>query len=264
MASTLQKIKTAVTGDKSERLAARREIKTKLAGIEATRQRIEAISEQIRTLNDRIESATEAHRVTCEPLQAELAAIDEKIADKILAGRAVPAGLPESRAAALEKIATANAALEAELAVVKKLIRDREIERKQLAPSTNEISELRGRLASAELANPELLKAKFVASQRHLAALDRQRRAQRELQGSEERLLARQQNREAYYAADGERDEDGGYRNRPEHEDPEREKRDAAARRDVTNWAAELEAATAEVAAATSAREAANKAVIDE
>lgn len=98
--------------DEESRVAYRNEIQQLLAGLEVKRCRAAEIESVIRAITDRSEAAANEHAAKCEPLQAELSALDAQHIQAIREKEPLPAAMTERRVQILQAISDANTALE--------------------------------------------------------------------------------------------------------------------------------------------------------
>lgn len=255
MPTVVDKVRARITGNDAERFAKRREIKRRLAELAALAGRQRAIGVQIRGLNTREEAAVSKHQRTCEPLQKRLEEIEVGVTSAILADEPVSDELAKQRAEVLDKLAAANAGLEAEVSTLKKLRRQLQAKMGGLFNSTREISRLRGQLAARGVADPQLLLDRFVNTQeRHW--VDRRLTAARdELQKVNALFETAKRYRLDYPAVRtmGEPRQD---------EQPSESERELSA--EAEQWAAEVQAAEAALADAVQKQDAIRQAIIDE
>jgi chromosome segregation ATPase len=196
MPSILDKTKSLLTGDDAERLGQRRSVKKEIASLEAEREGHRAITSQLRQLAEREEKSTEDHEKICTPQQKRIAEIESEIAGLIFDNEPIPDKLAAQRAKCYEKIATANAKLEAEVEAIKSIRKGLQSQAAGHNTLDSEITRLRGMLKSKKLANPELQLHLFVINQEFHFANERCRVAERERQQAWDSVSVQQRERE--------------------------------------------------------------------
>lgn len=192
----LEKVRAMLPGANAARLAKRAALKRLLAESEAAAARDRAIVAQLRALSQREAKAVEKHQSVCSPLQERLSTIDEEISNSILDNREVDEAIAVERGKLLERIASENTKLEAEVDALKKLRRQFESQRKALVSEVGQISAIRGQLSAHGVADPQLLIERAVAQHAVDWAEKRRSEAKRELAICQENLRVQQIARE--------------------------------------------------------------------
>jgi hypothetical protein len=106
--------------DEESRLRYRDEIQQILAGIEVKRARLAELEAVISAIGDASEAAALEHSAICDPLQAELASLDEQHVQAIRAKQPLPSELAARRVEILKQIADENTRLELQVQANKK------------------------------------------------------------------------------------------------------------------------------------------------
>jgi hypothetical protein len=222
----------------AERLARRRDVRDQIARRDEKSARAALIRRRLEDLDREVDQAVEAHRVACEPIQAELAKVEASLIAHMTDRRRVPAELEKRRVALIGELDVANEALAAATARARRL---RDEPARQLAELGQEVaadSGLELKLAAPPLASPALLAAHFVADQAAEWASARLDKARRRVAENTER------------AADAARRKERG------------EERVYQAR--LFKWQAELAASAAALEAARAAANEAHRRLVDE
>lgn len=140
--------------DEERRLARRAELKRELAALAVKRERVAELSRVVAALDADSDARADEHSAAAGRLQTELAELDSKHVDAILAGRSLAAAEAARRAEILGELAKLNAALELACEANKRAASPirREIEKLRAEVATHQAVENRLRdLASAEV-----------------------------------------------------------------------------------------------------------------
>ena len=161
MPNLLDHAKAIATGGDADRLAGRREVRQKLAPLLASRQRLDSIREQLKAIDQREAKTVASHESTTGPLQSKMLEIEAAVTDAILKDEPVGDKVAKERTAILEKIATANSKLEAEVESLNKLRKQYQIDLGGHNRIDQEIRNLRSELRG-KLGSPKLREKQFV------------------------------------------------------------------------------------------------------
>jgi len=161
MPNLLDHAQAAVTGGDADRLAGRREVRKKLAVLLASQQRIDAIREQLRTIDQREAKTVASHQKTTDPLQSAMLEIESAVTDAILKDQPVGDKIAKKRTALLEKIATANSKLEVEVDAMGKLRSQYQLDLSGSSGIDRQIANLRAELRG-KWGSPKLQERRFV------------------------------------------------------------------------------------------------------
>ncbi len=141
----------------NERMAMRHDKKSEIAKLRVQLDRAVLLDRQAAELNNRIEAAAASHLETCGPVQAEISEIEAQMTEQIVDRKQINPKAESRRIALLEIIATANEALEAELAKLKKLRAAAVEESTKLKVASKEFTVFENHLCRDPLVNPDLL-----------------------------------------------------------------------------------------------------------
>lgn len=146
-------------------MAGRREVRKKLAELDAIRGRAKVFTDQIKDLDRQADEAADDHQRTCRPLQEQLSSIEDDIAAALCDRLPVSPDLERARLEIIGQIEQANQTLEETVARIKKA-RGRIGKQKKEALKGSEPREpLERKLALSPLANPKLLTDEWLSQQ---------------------------------------------------------------------------------------------------
>jgi hypothetical protein len=221
-----------------DRMRRRADVRLRIAKRQLLERRAEELERRVAELDAEAEAAAEAHRLACEPLQAELERVEGQIAAKMAARQPVPAALEERRRELITAVDDANTTLSDAVERVKRLKVAPADEAEALRFKAAAQSTLEQDLATAPLVNPALELEAFTAQQTMDWLAARVAAARK--------MIAK--NVSAAREADLRRDSREATRCRARN----------------TKWIAEAAAASAALEAAKQAAEAAHQALVDE
>ncbi len=150
-------------GTDFDRLAQRRALRKEIGKLQMAMDHAAVLSEQIRGLDQREESAKAKHEAECLPLQEELRQIEEKLIDGFADQAAAEPALESKRRELLNGIAKANEVLQTESELIKRLREPIARKVSRLHVESAAIQVLKGKLTAGPLANPQLLDESKIA-----------------------------------------------------------------------------------------------------
>lgn len=160
------------------RLAARRDIKRKIAERDVLKKRLEAFNERMAELDREADAAADAHRDACGPLQDELKNLEEQIIALTVSREAIPDHAEARRRELLKAIDVENDTLSDATDRVKRLRQPLVKEAASLRLLIADGAALENQLTHPGVADPELLAQSFVAQEAYRWATARVEAAQ--------------------------------------------------------------------------------------
>lgn len=139
------------------RLARRRNIKRDLARLQILEQRAAVLQQRLTEYDREADAAADLHRATCEPLQAELEALESKAVDAIVERRPVDPESESRRAEVVRLVEDANSTLDESVQKIERLRKALEEELKTARKESAGKQGLETLLTHQGIGNPELL-----------------------------------------------------------------------------------------------------------
>jgi hypothetical protein len=109
--TAIDTVTAAVTGDDSERLGKRREVRGAIAAAKLAGHRCDILRRQIADLDRKADDAAAVHSTTCTPLQTRLSEVEQQIAAALTDRIEVDESLLSERSELMAGVATANGQL---------------------------------------------------------------------------------------------------------------------------------------------------------
>ncbi len=159
-----------IASNEADRQARRHGIRLKIAELTILKEKAELLRQEIRRLDGEVEAAADEHSQVCQPLQLELAELEQAAISRIASREPADKKSDVRRAAIIAEIQQHNEVLEEATTRCKRLKSPLEAEVNKLLYDSAALDSLQGKLTSLPLACPKLLARSYVCERRIASA----------------------------------------------------------------------------------------------